>query len=106
MTRGYEFIEKSGPNSNNKGQFIKWTDEQVNDPENIIFGWMEGKVKEYLRALMMGKQTAKTLDFWPITLRNVKPWVLEEVSTKLIGTLRFFGIWWIGETQTGKSQAP
>ena len=53
---GYKFIRGHGPRSNNKNQFMEWTDEQVHLPGGKIEGWNEGKVKEALNNYYRGFQ--------------------------------------------------
>ena len=41
---GYQFIRDKGPRSNNRNQFMEWTDEQIHPPGSPIENWNEGKV--------------------------------------------------------------
>ena len=49
---------------------------------------------------MRGRQNAKTLEYWPFTLKSIKPWFFNEV---LRGSIRQRAITWIGKTRSGKS---
>ena len=104
IAEGYAYMRgPEAPKSNNRGQINEWADIKVNDPSCVLYNWPEGKVKEYLKCLMLGRQTAKTIDFWILTLKDFKPWFLDTVLSKMIGKHRSEGIWWIGRTQCGKS---
>ena len=105
IKEAYHFIRVKGPKANNLGQFHEWTDIQVNSPDSPIYGWPEGKVKDILGTLMRGKQTAKTIDFWPFTYRDVEPWFFNEVMSHIIESHAEFGILWGGLTNCGKSMA-
>ena len=45
---GYHFIRDHGPRSNNRNQFMEWTDDQIQTPVGPLEGWSEGKGKEAL----------------------------------------------------------
>eukprot|EP00439_Symbiodinium_sp_Y106_P078380 s65_g17.t1 len=100
---GYQFIRDFGPKANNRNQFMEWTDEQIHTPGGKIENWPEGKVKDSLHNYMRGRQNAKTLEFWPFTLKSFTPWFLDLVLTKMIPTMRQHSITWLGRTRTGKS---
>ena len=100
---GYAFIRDCGPRSNNKNQFMEWTDEQIHTPGGKLENWPEGKVKEALHNYMKGRQNAKTLEFWPFTFKSFVPWFLDKVLLKMLPTMRQNAITWLGRTRTGKS---
>ena len=97
---GYRFIGDRGPRSNNKNQFMEWTDEHINLAGSPIEGWSDGKVQQALLSYMRGRQNAKTLEYWPFTLKSLAGWFFDEVLVRL-GHLH--AITWIGKTKTGKS---
>ena len=100
---GYRFIRDFGPKCNNKNQFMEWTDEHINTPGSKIEGWTEGKVKEALHNYMRGRQNAKTLEYWPFTLKSFTPWFFDRILTRMLPSMRQHSITWIGRTRTGKS---
>ena len=100
---GYKFIRDFGPKANNRNQFMEWTDEHINMPGSKIEGWPEGKVKEALHNHMRGRQNAKSLEYWPFTLKSFTPWFFDIILTKMLPTMRQHSITWIGRTRTGKS---
>ena len=57
---GYQFIRDKGPKSNNKNQFMEWTDEQIHTAGSPIENWNEGKVITALQNYMRGTQKVKT----------------------------------------------
>ena len=64
IREGYAYIRIRGPKANNLGQFQEWTDVEVNTEDSPICGWPEGKVANYLNALLRGRATAKTIDLF------------------------------------------
>ena len=100
---GYRFIREHGPRSNNMNQFMEWTDEQVHCPGGPLEGWQEGKVKEALHNYYRGRQNAKTIQYWPLTLKSFVAWFLDEILVKMLPTMRQHAITWIGRTRVGKS---
>ena len=100
---GYRFIRDQGPRSNNRNQFMEWTDEQVHLPGGPLEGWQEGKVKEALHNYYRGRQDAKTIEYWPLTLKSFVAWFLDDVIVKMLPTMRQHSITWIGRTRVGKS---
>ena len=92
-----------GPRSNNRNQFMEWTDEQVHLPGGPLEGWQEGKVKEALHNYYRGRQSAKTIEYWPLTLKSFEAWFLDDVLVKMLPTMRQHSITWIGRTRVSKS---
>ena len=88
---------------NNRNQFMEWTDEQVHTPGGKLEGWHEAKVKEALGNYMKGRQNARTLEYWPFTLKSFVGWFLDLVLAKMLPTTRQHSITWLGRTRTGKS---
>ena len=86
--QGYKFIRDHGPRSNNRNQFMEWTDERVHLPGGKLEGWQEGKVKEALKNCFRGRQKAKTIEYWPFTSKSFVAWLLDDVLVKILSTLR------------------
>ncbi|CAK0884378.1 unnamed protein product [Prorocentrum cordatum] len=102
---GYRYIEKKGPKSNNRNQFMEFADKGVNDPQSTIYGWEESRVIQALRNHASGRINAKRITVWVLTLKDFEPWFINEVLAKILPTLRRDGVLWIGETRVGKSTA-
>ncbi|CAK0903485.1 unnamed protein product [Prorocentrum cordatum] len=102
---GYRYIEKKGPKSNNRNQFMEFADKEVNDPQSKIYGWEESRVIQALRNHASGRINAKRLTVWVLTLKDFEPWFINEVLAKILPTLRRNGVLWIGQTRVGKSTA-
>ena len=84
---GYRFIRDHGPRSNNRNQFMEWTDDQVHLPGGPLEGWPEGKVKEALHNYYRGRQNAKTIEYWPLTIKSFAAWFLDGVLVKMLPTM-------------------
>ena len=82
---------------------MEWTDDQIHTPGGPLEGWPEGKVKEALNNYYRGRQNAKTLEYWPFTLRSFVPWFLYDVIVKMNPTMRQHAVTWIGKTRVDKS---
>ena len=82
---------------------MEWIDEQVHCPGGPLEGWQEGKVKEALHNYYRGRQNAKTIQYWPLTLKSFVAWFLDEILVKMLPTMRQHAITWIGRTRVGKS---
>lgn len=104
-TEGYRFIREKGPRSNNRNQFMEWTDEHIHTAGSPIEGWQEGKVVTALQNYMRGRQNAKTLEYWPFTLKSLKAWFFNGVLVHMLGSIRQHAITWLGKTRNGKSLA-
>lgn len=77
--------------------------DQIHTPGGPLEGWSEGKVKEALNNYYRSRQNAKTLEYWPFTLRSFVPWFLHDIIVKMIPTMRQHAVTWIGKTRVGKS---
>ena len=67
---GYTHIREKGPRSNAVNEFMEWADEQTNEEGGPIHGWQEAKVTAALTNYMKGRQNAKVLTFWVLTLKD------------------------------------
>ncbi|CAK0827713.1 unnamed protein product [Prorocentrum cordatum] len=109
---GYRYIEKKGPKSNNRSQFMEFADKDSRAEEHgdqrpavKIYGWEESRVVQALRNHASGRINAKRLSVWVLTLKDFEPWFINEVLVKILPTLRRNGVLWIGKTRVGKSTA-
>ena len=67
---------------------MEWTDEQVHLAGGPLEGWHEGKVKEALHNYYRGRQNAKTLEYWPLTLKSFSAWFLDDVIVHMLPSMR------------------
>ena len=81
---------------------MEWTDEQVHLPGRPLEGWPEGKVKEVLHTYYRGRH-AKTIEYWPLTLKSFTAWFLDGILVKMLPSMRQHSITWLGRTRVGKS---
>ena len=100
---GYEFIREKGPRSNSKNEFMEWTDDHVHDDNGPISGWPEAKVSIALNNYLKGRQNARALTYWVLTLKSFNGWFMNTVLVKMRGTLFNYGLMWIGKSRIGKS---
>ena len=107
---GYQFIRDKGPKSNNRNQFMEWADEQIHAPASPMENWNEGKVIAALQNYMRGRQNAKTLEYWPFSLKSFKAWFFNEVLVHMPSSVGQNAITWLGkqrrrDSNEGKAQA-
>ncbi|CAE7212285.1 unnamed protein product [Symbiodinium sp. CCMP2592] len=91
-------------------QFLKehvhfWTEEQVNNPDSILYKWDRGTIKEFLRCQADKGAQADTISDWPLTLADFTPWALNTVIAPLLPYLIEHAVIWIGKSEVGKSPA-
>ncbi|CAE7825455.1 unnamed protein product, partial [Symbiodinium necroappetens] len=101
---GFAFIRKEGPEENSDGQFTFWTEEQVNDPNSPIYKWDRSVVKEFLRCLADQGSQAKSITDWPLTLKSLTPWCLNEVIAPILPHVLEHAVIWIGKSYVGKKE--
>ena len=70
---GFAFIRENGPRSNNRNQFVEWTEKHISTPESPIYQWDRGLVKESLRNYVAGDVVAPEVTSYPLTLADFKP---------------------------------
>ena len=75
---GFAFIRENGPRSNNRNQFVEWTEKHISTPESPIYQWDRGLVKESLRNYAAGDVVAPEVTSYPLTLADFKPWITRD----------------------------
>ena len=100
---GYRHIRDKGPRSNNQNQFMEWADGESHGDKSPVYGWPEVKIVTSLSNYAKGRQNAKVLTYWLFTLQNLAAWFLNDVLSKMLGSLRQHSIVWVGKTRVGKS---
>jgi hypothetical protein len=100
---GYMHIREKGPRANNQNQFMEWADAESHDERSPLYGWAEAKIVMALGNYAKGRQNAKVLTYWPFTLKNLAAWLLNDVLSRMLGSLRQHSIVWVGKTRVGKS---
>ena len=103
IRKGFDFIRQQGPEENSEGQFTSWTEEQVNDPSSPLYRWERGTIKEFLRCLADQGSQANTIKDWPLTLKSITPWALNQVIAPILPHILEHAIVWIGRSHVGKS---
>ena len=105
IRKGFQFLKQHGPQENSDGQFTSWTEEQVNNPDSILYKWDRGTIKEFLRCQADKGAQADTISDWPLTLADFTPWALNTVFAPLLPYLIEHAVIWIGKSEVGKSPA-
>lgn len=102
LRAGFEYIKKHRPQSNMENEFVEFAEIHTNT-DAPIKGWNPGLVKESLRNLAKSGSQARTLHFYPITLKDVSGWFLDSVLSKILPTMRHKGLLMLGKAGRGKS---
>ena len=103
IRKGFQYIRENGPQDNSTGQFTSWTEEEVNNPNGVLYRWDRGTVKEFLRCLADQGSQSNTISDWPLSLVDFKPWALNLIVTPLLPFVLEHAIIWIGKSEIGKS---
>ena len=105
IRKGFQCLKQHGPQENSDGQFTSWTEEQVNNPDSILYKWDRGTIKEFLRCQADKGAQADTISDWPLTLADFTPWALNTVFAPLLPYLIEHAVIWIGKSEIRKSPA-
>ena len=101
--QGFEYIREHGPCSNSSGEFVIFADIETRRKDSPIHGWDRGTVKEFLRALLQGRMNAQVLTFFPLTLKDITGWVLDEVLIHVLPHVHKCALVWQGKSGIGKT---
>ena len=103
INRGYDHIQDHGPKGSSQNQNMRWADIQRHDPTSPIYNWPAGLIKEALHNLTTGKSLAQVIDKFPITLYDIKNWVLTQVLKPVMPRLSDTGLLLVGVSGIGKT---
>ena len=81
---GYDYIEQNAPLSVHNNALARWIMKQKNAPESPVFGWLESKIREAANNIIMGKSLAKLVEDYPLTLKQLRNWVLLDIVAPCI----------------------
>ena len=73
---GFDYIQTNAPLSNINNALARWIMKQKNNPESPVFLWTEGKIREAAQNIISAKSLARMVEDYPLTLRDIKNWVL------------------------------
>ena len=100
---GFAFIRDFGPRSNNRNQFVEWTERHISADDSPIFGWDRTMVEKSLRNYAAGAAVAPETSTYPLTLADFKPWVLRDLVYPCLRTCTEKGIIMHGLSGIGKT---
>ena len=83
---GFDFIEDNAPMKSSNNAHIRWIMKQKNNPESPRFEWPENKIKEAVHNLQSGTSLAKVINNYPLTLFDMKNWVLTSLLRPCLRT--------------------
>ena len=103
INRGYDFIQEHGPKGTSQNQNMRWADVQRHDATSPIYGWTAGLIKEALHNLTAGKSLAQLIDKYPVSLHDVKNFVLLRVLQPVLARASDTGLLLVGVSGLGKT---
>ena len=104
LQEGFQYIRDHGPRANNQNQMTEWCElEIVEGSGTPIEGWNRDLVMTSLRNHASGGLTATSLSGYPITLRDLRTWVLNEIVVPFLGFSNEYGLILQGQTGIGKT---
>ena len=72
-------------------------------PESPLHGWTAGIIKESLGNLSRGRTTAQPQKFYPITLRDIRGPILNDLVVPFLRKVGEHGMIWAGRSGVGKT---
>ena len=104
LQEGFLYIKENGPRANNQNQMTEWCEMEIVEGSGTpIEGWNRDLVMSSLRNHASGGLTATSLTGYPITLRDMHRWVLDEVVVPFLGYSSEYGLILQGQTGIGKT---
>ena len=101
---GFLFIKDNGPRSNNQNQMTEWCEMQIVEGSgSVIEGWSRDLVMSSLKNYASGSMASTSLMEYPVTLRDVRRWVLDEVVVPFLKVAPEHGLILQGQTGIGKT---
>ncbi|CAK9020146.1 Uncharacterized protein SCF082_LOCUS14806 [Durusdinium trenchii] len=104
LRSGFEYIYKFGPRGNDQNQMTQWAEMEVVRDDSPIHDWRVELVKESLRNLTSGGNTARPQTYYPVTLRDIKSHVLVDLVVPILQICKEHGVIWCGLSGVGKTQ--
>ena len=100
---GFSFIKSEGPIGTEANQNVEWTTLQVNDPSSPIYQWNPALVKESLRNLTAGKTVAAAHSSYPLTLKDIRSYILHAIAIPYLKIQAEHGLIMLGLSGIGKT---
>lgn len=100
---GYDYLRKCGPRGNNSLEQSEWAEIQVVTEGSPLYGWSAAAVESRLRTLSAASSTARTVEMFPLTLKDVAGWFLDDVLYKILPCLLTSSVIFLGKPGRGKS---
>ena len=99
----FDYIEEHAPLKSSNNAHIRWVLKQKNDPQSPLFDWPENRIKEAIHNLQSGTSLAKNIINYPLTLFDLKNWVLLSILKPCLKTAMHKSILFAGVSGIGKT---
>jgi hypothetical protein len=103
LQAGFDFIRLRGPRSMHNNLMTEWTEIHINTEGTPIYGWNAGLVEKSLRNYAASNALAEPVLFYPLTLKDVSGWFLDDVLAPIVPHLLDHTVLFLGEPGRGKT---
>ena len=100
---GFDHIKEYGPLGTDENQNVEWAESQRADIESPLYGWNASIIKESLGNITRGRATAQAQKYYPVTLKDVKSAVLQDLVIPFLAKSGEHGAIWAGASGIGKT---
>ena len=99
----FDYIDEHAPLKSSNNAHIRWVLKQKNDPQSPLFDWPENRIKEAIHNLQSGTSLTKNIINYPLTLFDLKNWVLLSILKPCLKTAMHKSILFAGVSGIGKT---
>ena len=76
---GFDYIQDNAPMTTSNNQLARWIMKQKNMPESPVYAWSDAKIERAATTLIQDKSLSRMVDVYPLSLKDVKNWVLTDI---------------------------
>ena len=99
----FDFIRDHGPLGSADNQNLRWIEKQRNDPQSPLFQYHAPTIEKALHNLSTGKALAGAVAGYPVTLKDVRNWVLSDIVQPILNSATQFATIMLGPAGIGKT---
>ena len=99
----FDFIRDHGPLGSADNQNLRWIEKQRNDPQSPLFQYHAPTIEKALHNLSTGKALAGAVAGYPVTLKDVRNWVLADLVQPILKTATQYATIMLGPAGIGKT---
>ena len=103
LVEGFAYIKEFGPLGSDENQNVEWAETQRATQESPLHGWSVGLIKESLGNITRGRTTAQAQKYYPVTLKDIKSPILQDLVIPFLARSGEHGAIWAGASGVGKT---